>query len=284
MRLGQLARKYDVSLQEIISYLKEAEPTIGEVRSNSKLDEQTELLVMTHFDLSLDLPLESLEEPSKEILEEEQKLVEPEVTEEIVAIEKVVETKEPVDVPLDQIEEIPLQREELDLPKAEVEIETDRLLELLEMEDTSVDLSKVTRIKSPKKELEGLKVVGKIDLPEPKKRSVEIDDQLEDIEHQKNQRHKRQQLSNEDRESRRLKAKKKKEEYDIRLEQRRKEKERKEKKTLKEAHYRQKIQQAKATKPKLKDKVQEHHTSLEVIEQSPKPKRFFGKVWKWLNT
>lgn len=175
-----------------------------------------------------------------------------------------------------------------DLPeKEEFVIESDQLLEQLESEEPTIDLSKVTKIKAPKKELDGLKVVGKIDLPEAKVKVVEeIKDQESEL---KTGRHHRQQVSDEEKEKRRLRAKKKKEDYDERNEARKIEREKKQEKARKEAHYRQKIQQQQPSQPKRKAKVEVEvevviqQEVLEVKAKRPQPKSVFGKMWRWLN-
>ena len=192
MRLGQLARKYNLTLQEVISYLKGIEPTHETLHHNSKLNEQTRILLAERF--------EYLEKPTERTSEEiEQKFVEPE----IVDIGQTAEVPQSeLDTPLPEAEVQDLQK------KVEVVIETDKLLELLESEE--VDLSKITRIKAPKMELSGLKIVGKIDLPEPKSKTAEKSEQREkEAEPDRNASHQRRQLSKEELEKRRLKAKKK---------------------------------------------------------------------------
>ena len=263
MRLGQLARKYDVTLQEIISYLKELEPSHDTLHHNSKLSEQTITLLAKRFDY--------LEEPGDEI---EQKFGEPEV----------VDIEQTVEVPQSDLDATSPEAEVQDpQKKVEVVIETDKLLELLESEE--VDLSKITLIKAPKKELNGLKIVGKIDLPDPKSKTAEKSEQREkEPKPDRNARHHRRQLSEEELEKRRLKAKKKKGEYQARQEKREKEKEKKQKKVLNEARYQQKLQQAKYNQLKHKDKTQSPQSSSEVKEQRPKPKTLFGKFWRWMNT
>jgi len=265
MRLGQLARKFEVSPKEIISYLKETGSTQDTLHHNSKLNEQTETLLAKHFNY-----VEQLSEDASE--EIEQKLTKPEVVE----LEQSIEaTQNELDPPLPEAKLKDLQKKD-EVVKEEVVIETDRLLELLESEESSVDLSKITLIKAPKKQLTGLKVVGKIELPEPKNKTVKKSELRSG--------HQRRQLSEEELEKRRLKAKKKKEEYQVRQEKRRKEKEKKQRKALNEARYQQKMQRTKYNQLKHKDKTQGPQSSSEEKEQRPKPKTLLGKFWRWMNT
>ena len=273
MRLGQLARKYDVSVQQIISYLEEVEAAHDELHPNSKLDEQTESLIVEYFEPLIETPHEDDIEPVIEEKEEsEPELVEPE----IVAVEESVEelkNKAEIPLPVPEIPEEPQKEEE--------SIETDRLLELLESDEASVDLDKITHIKAPKKELEGLKVVGKIDLPEPKIKSAEEDEQLEkETAKNNNGRSQRTQLSEEELAKRRQNVRRKKE----RQERRRKEREEQQKKSVREAHYKQKLQRTNNKQPKHKKKAQSPEIPQEVIVSRPVPKTVWGKFLRWLNT
>jgi hypothetical protein len=265
MRLGQLARIYDVSAKKIISYLEEAGSAQDTLHHNSKLNEQTKAMLAKHFNY-----VEQLSEEASEGVE--QKLTEPEVVE----LEQSIEaTQSELDHPLPEAKPKDLQKQDEEVVE-EVAIESDKLLELLESEETAIDLSKITLIKAPKKELSGLKVVGKIELPEPKNKTVKKSELRTG--------HQRRQLSEEELEKRRLKAKKRKEEYQVRQEKRRKEKEKKQRKALNEARYQQKLQRTKYNQLKHKDKTQGPQSSLEVKEPTPEPKTLLGRFWRWMNT
>jgi len=279
MRLGQLARKFEVSPKEIISYLKETGSTQDSLHHNSKLNEQTETLLAKHFNY--------VEQRSEDASEEiEQKLTEPEVVE----LEQSTEaTQSELDPPLPEAKLKDLEKNEEvvkdEVVNEEVVIETDRLLELLESEEPSIDLSKITLIKAPKKQLTGLKVVGKIELPGPKPKPIEkSESQAKEPKPEKSARRQPRQLSEEELEIRRLKAKKRKEEYQARQERRRKEKEKEQAKVLNEVHYRQKLQRIRSNQPKQKDKTPKPHSSSEAPEAPPAPKTLLGKFLRWMNT
>ena len=285
MRLGQLARKYDIPLQEIISYLKELEPPNESLHSNSKLSKQTEALVAKRFEISSEMPLPDPKDRTEETsLEKEQDTtVETEVADTEV-IEESIETPESkLDLSSTEAEIQDLQKEE---QVEDVSIDTDQLLELLESEDKPVILDKITLIKAPKKKLDGLKVVGNIELPEPKaKKSEETGQQEEEPKSERNSKQRRRLVSDEELEERRLKAKKKKEEYEARQERRRKEKDKKQRKASKEAHYQQKMDRIKSNQPKLTPTVEVEPILPEIEEeQRPEPKTLLGKIWRWLNT
>ncbi|MDA0195573.1 MAG: hypothetical protein O2887_12880 [Bacteroidetes bacterium] len=272
MRIGQVARRYDVPIKEIISYLNDIEPTLDALHPNTKLSEQTKTLVANRFEHLLDVSKKDIEASPEATSEKiEQKIVASDI-------------EGPVEVAQSELD-LPSQEAIIpDLNKEEA-IETDQLLELLESEETSIDLSKITLIKAPKKVLAGLKVVGKIELVQPKSKTVDKSERQEktpktDID----SRHQRRKLSDEEGEKRRLRAKKNKEEYEARQEEQRKEKEKKQRKVQREAYYQQKLHQNKSRQPKRKDKIQMDQTSFEIDEQRPIPKTLLGKFLRWLNT
>ena len=309
MRLGQLARKYDIPVQEIISYLEEE--TGERFHANAKIYDMLEEKVFNHFDILQTEPLEPAEikEPEEAppatlpIVQDEIE-PEPEIEEilgESIKEEQVVEVKQPL--PSTPEEEILLLDGEIafqeDLPEnhtketeavePEVEkiepsedeiIQTDKLLEMLESDEAPADLDKIKLIKAPKKELSGLKVLGKVDLPEPKKKSKDEDKE----DQSKHNRNRRPQLSEVEKEKRRLKAKKKKEAYEARQERRRKEEEAQRRKELKEAHYKQNLQKIEVRKQKKKGKPITAPASHETKKIKKEPKTWLGKWWKWMNT
>lgn len=279
MRLGQLARKCDVSAQKIISYLEEIGIDI-ELHPNSKLDEQTELMVAEHYGVSLQIistPEEPLENDSSEVVEN---ISSPEVTEISTPISaNGLEEQDAQNEPENSIPEESINKS--DKGTEEESIETDKLIELIESEDAPVDLSKITHIKAPKKELSGLKVVGKIELPEPKVKDKEKSEVVKkDSNSNGNQRTPRKKYSEEELEKRRLRAKKKKADYEIRQEIRKKKEAAKRIKAKKEAHYQQKMKQIKADQNLQKKRKQKQ----KIQEENPQTTTIFGKFWKWFNT
>lgn len=296
MRLGQLARKYNISIQKIISYLDEIEQSYASHHPNSKLDEETESLVEKHFEHLLVVtsePEDKFEaEKPKEIIQEQAEVEEPEV--EIIEIDKdlevLVNEKDILKEEVQPLEEdvvlvVPEFEAQITQEESEDSIDTERLIELMDSEEPSVDLSKIKLIKAPKKELSGLKVVGKIDLPEPKNKDTEnSEDEDTKARLDRDDRKERRKISQAEREQRRLNAKKKKEEYELRQERRRKEKEKKERKAKKEAHYKQQLQRAQSNKSIIKTKYKRKKESAELENQLPKPTTLLGKFLRWLNT
>lgn len=275
MRLGQLARKYGVSQQEIISQLKEMDPSYHKLGHNTKLNEQALVWLAQRLEKDDDLISSEQAEYTTSVQSpaEEQPVTpvsDDEILSPITPAEALPETA--------QVPEAPI--------KEEVVIETDKLLELLESEETPEEISKITLIKAPKRELDGLKVVGKIDLPTPKAKSSGKNMETKESKEASATRSGKQsdQLTDEEKEKRRLRAKRKKEAYEARQEKRRKAKEKQRRKEMNRARYQQKLQRSKSVAPKTKSQVQEMPDQTEAPTSTPPPKTLLGKFWRWLNT
>ena len=283
MRLGQLARKYNVNQDEVILFLNEVQAELSPFHHNSKLSSDIEDLVIGHFSLSSKAEEEAIEEHSEDIrAEADDKLI----IEDDVVLPKDLEVSE---IDRDKTNEADLQLEldptlpSIKTPVIEKEdensIETDRLLELLEADEASNDLSKITHIKAPKKELRGLKVVGRIELAEPKAKSV---DKSEDQDKEPNpiasNKQQGQRLSEEEKENRRLKAKEKKEQYEARQKKRRLAGEKKKRKAQNKGRYEDKMMKVKAGQAKQKIQKEEVVPAVNDQPQAPKPKTILGKI------
>lgn len=271
MRLGQLARKYDVGIEKVIAHLKDIGAYHNELTPNSKLNEETRSLIASHFENSGESSPENTSNTS-EVIEE-------------VLIEPIEESVKTFEVPSQGVEDILLPESEFQaLPKKDKEsIETDRLLELLESEDEEVDLSNITLIKAPKKELSGLKVLGKIELEEPKTKATEDAEENEDVKPKRKNSTNRQQLSAEELEDKRLKFKKRRKDYEARQVRLEKEKRQEQKKAVKKAHYEHKVKRAEPIRIKKKSRLPDQQELPEVIEPRPIPKTLLGKFWRWLD-
>jgi len=293
MRLGQVARKYDIPVQELIDFL--SEETGERFHPNSKLFDGIESRIFEAFDLE---PPE--EETIEAVIDESVNETETEVESIDVPIEQAsvpettnisltkVETPED-DIALaegelafhseDEVERQPIQDEEPEKlePQEDEIILSDQLIEMMESDEAPADLDKVKLIKAPKKELPGLKVLGKVDLPEPKPKSTDKDD--------RSTKNRKPQLSEEEKEKRRLKAKRKKEAYEAKREKQRKEQETQRLKNLKQKHYQQRVQKPQEVKRKAKvDPPPPNQTSSARKKTKPQPKTWSGKWWRWMNT
>ncbi|MEQ9403641.1 MAG: hypothetical protein RIM99_08655 [Cyclobacteriaceae bacterium] len=343
MRPGQLARKYNIPVQDILSYL-ETEVSPGETfHPNSRLNEEMEAQIFDYFDVTPEEPEpEIVEEAMQEVIEdipaETEVLVEPmgdnteTETEETAAVTEHTETEieeelpkiptptlpstpeeeialmggeielgprpakeEPKDEVLEEdlpepMIEVPIVKEEKEAPKEDEVIDTDRLMELLENEDTPPNLEKIKLIKATKKELSGLKVLGKIEVPEPERKEKKKEEadksQEKKSEPDPAEKAERARLRAEQREKHRLLTKKKEEERRIRDEKRKKEKEERERKAIREAHYKQKLKRAKTAQPKSQPTKTEapQQQEVAVAKQRSQPKTLLGKWWRWMNT
>lgn len=286
MRLGQLARHLESTTTEIVQFLDEQGIEKND-HPNVKLSDEEEKLVISHFRPEL-LVVE--EEPSIEIesveLEEKEEILEALPEDEAKPEEGVVAEQE------EEINEVPA----VELPTP-VETEPSYVsvtaAELNPEDENTPVNTNFDLIKAPKVELPGLKVVGKIDLPEPKLKeeseSEEVDEDEEKTEevtdepkvithHRKNARRK---LTDEEREARRLKNKREKEKRIARQEARRKQQEERKLKEQKAEHYKQKISKP---VPVNKPKKKKSGKAAQPVDTRPKPKTILGKFWRWLNT
>ncbi len=134
MRLGQLARKISIRQSDMVDLLAKSGISITN-ESNARLEDEHVHLILQHFAPSF------LAEKMEEI-----DVRPPEVTEEPEVIATV-----------NSIEAEPIEK----------------VFSVIEKEATQEQKEeKVEVIKAPKVDLPGLKVIGKIDLPEPKKKEV----------------------------------------------------------------------------------------------------------------
>lgn len=279
MRLGQLARRHDIPVQEIVDFLKEE--TGEKFHPNAKLYDAIETQIFKHFDLYPDDPVleqksEIEEPPAITELEEPVNIETPE--DDIASVEGELETAES-----DEDPSKPEAEPTIEAPrhKEDEVIQTDRLIEMLESEEDTGDLERVKLIKAPKKELPGLKVLGKVDLPEPKKKP---EGKTEKEVNQHRKKRSRPQLTEEEKEKRRLRAKRKKEAYEARQEKRRKEEEARELKELKAKHYEQKLKKTQTSRQNKKVKTQPEKPATQQKKIKQEPKTWLGKWWRWMNT
>ena len=274
MRIGQLARKNNIKQDEVILFLNKAQADLAPFHHNSKVSSDIVELVNNHFSLPPKEAEVATEEHSEDIsVEAEEQILE------VIEIKHDKKTEADLQQALDPT--LPLIKTPTIDKKNEKSINTSRLLELLETDEASTELSKITHIKAPKKELSGLKVIGRIELPEPKskivKKSEDLDKSPKPVAYN---RHEGQQLRKEEYDNRKLKEKKRKEQYEAREEKRRIEGEKKKKKAQNKARYQERMNAGKA-----KQKTQKEDIIPEVNEQPQtfKPLSLFDKFWKLFN-
>ncbi len=256
MRLGQLARKLALRPSQIVDYLATLQVS-PEEGSNTRLSDEVTGQVVLHF----------APDRLNEILTREEKSPEP------------VTTSAPVEEPSVDIrmEEEVVRVEAVQSPVIE----------------TSEEKPEV--IKASKVELTGLKVLGKIELPEPKKKTTPVSESVEEVEVANNEIPvtEKRPVKTEHKE----KTSRRRENYTPRparnpiAEQReRKAREEEEKRKAKAEREKEKrtqyyLQRVKTGQPTKAVKIVSEPTeTFELNEVRPAPKTWLGKFLRWLNT
>jgi hypothetical protein len=261
MRLGQLARKLALRPSQIVDYLatKQIFPDEG---SNARLSDEVTERVVLHFA--------------------------PERLNEIMAVED--KNPEPTAAPA------PINEEPV-ITQTEEEVVTVAAAPSPVMEVTE-EKPEVEIIKAPKVELSGLKVLGKIELPEPKKKTAPVTESQEGTlmavegeaekipATEKKQRRPEPRVNTQRRDNypqrtahnpiavqREEQARKEEEKRKAKLERE------KEKRTQ---YYLQRVKTGQPTK--AAKMVDEPTESLSLKEEKPMPKTWLGKFLRWLNT
>ncbi len=256
MRLGQLARKLALRPSQIVDYLATLQVS-PEEGSNTRLSDEVTEQVVLHF----------APERINEILNREEKSPEP------------VTTSAPVEEPL------------VDTRMEEEEVRVEAVQSPV-IEDSE---EKPEVIKAVKVELTGLKVLGKIELPEPKKKSAPVSESGEEVAVAKSE------IPVTDKKAAKTEHKeklsKRRENYTQRptrnpvAEQReRKAREEEEKRKAKAEREKEKraqyyFQRVKTGQPTKAVKIVSEPTeTFELKEVKPAPKTWLGKFLRWLNT
>ncbi len=307
MRLGQLARKVGVQPSRITTFLEEKNYTL-EAGSNSKLTEEQEELIKDYFDyveeeetaLAVDNS-ESKKETTKAvdtlptdavavgIISQDEEVIREAASSE--ADDNIEEEATPVADTIDDNKEATPVADTIDNNK-----ETTPAVDNLPSDvkaDTITKTEEYEVIRAPKLKLEGLKVVGKLDLPELKTKEEEEDakasDSNEEISdevkekpirkklnnYKGNRRPQKQALTLEEKQARKLREK-----------QNRNKRLKEEKKQLKTAYYESKMREMpishKKNKHRYSEDVEEYTQTQDTT--SPAPTTLLGKFMRWLNT
>lgn len=250
MRLAQLARKLAIRPTEIVEFLTEHNLQI-EDGSNTRLEDDHVNLIMQKF-----APSRAAE----------------------VAAELATEKE--------TIIETPVIKETADIITLPISEESNLALTTSANESTA---DKIEVIKAPKVELSGLKVVGKIELPEPKKKETqpESDQPLKveptPIETEKRPRqenrkpHPGRKETNDQFRKNPIAQQRERDALEAEKRRRAKVESEKEKRTQ---HYLNKVKVAAPTKSVrlMKEEVEE------MVALAPVPKTWWGRFMKWLNT
>jgi hypothetical protein len=272
MRLRQLARKLEVNPNRLLEILHENGHKVDN-DPNLKLTEEQEVLINSIFPSKKSVVVEEIEETQVETIDVQGEVA-PAPKKKVLP--KKIELKEP-------------KVKKVEAPKV-YSIEKD-------MEEKTKD---VELIKAPKLKLDGLKVVGKIDLPAPKQKPVKeekvVDEQLEE-----QPKTKRESKTTD----RKRQAVRKPRPSSLELERRRTEREARLKreaeekhiKELKEKHYKENVlakQQAQAGQKKKKiakplpnnnvvTEVKAPYKKSKQVQKPAKKKSVLGRFWAWLN-
>ena len=247
MRLGQLARKLSLRPSQLVDFLA-SNNIQTEEGSNTRLADEHARLIVQHF------APESLEEIMKPATEE---VIQPDpepASEETVVVE----------------------------PQQKVEVEE----QVVVLEDKPIDQQTEPEvIRVPKIELSGLKVLGKIDLPEPKKKEPKIESEAPGEEQPKPERrnpakskHPRRER---DQRTWRNPLEVQRERENRQLEEKRKAELEREKEKRKH-HYQNKVKQVKQSK---RSKPAKGIVSVKKpVDTRPVPKTWVGKFLRWWTT
>ena len=294
MRLTTLARKIDQTPTQLISYLEENGIEIKN-GLHSKLDDEIVKLIKSNFlteipDEERTIPeiIEKVEEPidinPKEIITENKN------PNTMVKIDDPVsndnEEKSDEEQIVDEIEDVVLEVQE---PKSEVENQnsTGTIEDLKHENSDEIELIKVKKIK-----LEGIKVVGKIDLPEKavKEEKTTEDKNIEnqDIVEGKPKKEEKQHRKKFDRNKKKNTKERNRKvlSYEEKLEHEEREKLRQRRKKAKEDKNRKKQYYIKNIKPKAaKNSKNKKRTNLQLNtpEQVTGHKNPIKRLWAWLN-
>jgi hypothetical protein len=277
MRIIQIARKLQKTPSEIVEFVNEL-GIVTDRGFNSRLNEEQIERVAKHFDVDL---LDQYTEENEISVKEESELAE-----DALPIENDTDESNPLDI-IEQETEIKIENPALDDSPEAVETNAEEEEKDLEMED-EVEVIRPQLIK-----LEGVKVVGKIDLPAPKPKK-EVDEQPSGENEDKVEKEPKKTTTKKRSYSDRKKSKKIRrddrpaltyEEKVKRQEERKIRKQKAEYKKQKEKkfkHYYTNVQsKLQAESPKSKPKTKE--ITENKIENKPSHRNPLRKFWAWLN-
>lgn len=283
MRLTTLARKIHLTPSRLVAFLEQKKVEIDN-GINTRLDKQTIDMVLSHFDFEV---FESAEPQEENIAEN-------------TSIDEVAETTEAPSkqADIDHEEVVVIEMEspspeqdapEVDIKETEIEVipKIGTIDDLEEGEAEDIELIKAKKVK-----LEGIKVVGKIELPEKPKKETLIEDEAgaetgDEPEESKTKRRKKERKhQGKDIEKAKRSGLTISYEEKLRREEKLKRKElklkMKEEKARKRAHYLQSVQSksAPSTPRKKQKKGQDELSGQNQVVSYKNP---IMRFWAWLN-
>ena len=250
MRLGQLARKLSLRPSQLVDFLT-ANNVATEEGSNTRLADQHTELIVRYF------APKSLEEIMKPAAEE---AVQAEIT---PITEEVAQVEESLDVEGEKKTEEPV----------------------VSVQEHSGEQSEPEVIRVQKIELSGLKVLGKIDLPEPKRKESKAEDENSSTEEKPDRKGKtargKQPRTERDQRTWRnpLEVQRKREAREL---EEKKKAELEREKERKRNHYQNKVKQIQ--RPKKEKAAKETITLKKPVDTRPAPKTLIGKFLRWWTT
>jgi hypothetical protein len=300
MRFAQLARKLKVSQEELTKYLKKKHNIEVLEGPNTKIEDYIVDQAKTDYNYVSVIELKKMEiqeaaskvEKQLENVNEDVKVIEDALvdTEETVSISIDAQDKqkqvEVLDEVIANIENNPIEKKSTVESNEEVESTEEEIVEPVDISEEAQEvLDRLDPedgvIKSPKVEVEGIKVMGKIELPEVKVEEPEVESEEDKQERLRIEVEKEQakiaKILKKQEEDKKRREKKEAKEQKIR-----REREKKKKKAYYEQNHAAKHTQA----PKAKKKKKEVDV-FEVKQKEAKQKEYsnsvFGKFLKWLN-
>ncbi len=286
MRLGQLARKLGITQSEITNFLESNgfEKIEG---SNAKVPDDQEKLTIEHFAPEIDIA--ESESNVENINVDISDLISEETSEEEFEEDDSSEQGDEIDstAPIETVSEQESESETDEIEQVDPPIAQESLSPENELEEGTNEEVEVIRVKKIK--LEGIKVVGKIDLPELKpKKEDETDNSEESSLTEKtsddNTRRKNKQYSKNKR-----KRQTRRETYEQRVNREKKEEERKLErqhralKRKKKQYYVDNIQSRSQPKLTKKKNRKQQLPSDKAHHIASKPKNPISRFWGWIN-
>lgn len=252
MRLGQLARKLSLRPSQLVDFLA-ANNIESEEGSNTRLEDSHVEMIVQHF------APESLAE-----------ILKPSVTDEVITESIVDET------PLPETTQLP--------EEAEQSLPEESQPEPLELSAGEPEVIRVQKI-----ELAGLKVLGKIELPEPKKKEAPAEGEAaeQDVTEKKERPSRHSGKQKQHPRNREQRAWRNPIEIQRQREQREQEEKRKaeleREKEKRKQHYYNKVKQV-TQQPKRTKAAKEITVPKKPVDMRPVPKTWFGKFLRWWTT
>ncbi len=243
MRIGQLARRLGLTTTDLITFLS-SQNLDAEANANSRLtDGQTQAIVLHFAPARLD---EILASP-------------------VAEVEPTIEAPPPTPVPEPVVEQI----DTVDVPTEQEPVST----QLEEPKPEEVEVIRVSKV-----ELQGLKVLGKIDLPESKKKLEPTGEETTAEQRTSNYERSRESRRRESRPWKNpLEAQRRREAEEA---ERKKQEEIERQKEQRANHYYKKV---KSVPTKSVRRVEEPLVVEDLTTKEP-PKTVLGKVWRWLTS